>query len=109
MFASSSVGSIGTARTEGAPVVLGREVMETGKDGDAPMPGTEVSETVKDGEAPPVGTEPGRLDGIVECPEIGIGSGTGRFRVDAEAVAATETIPRKLEGRMLTERWLGGW
>lgn len=107
--------SVGTAGTDGAPVVLGTEgtetgsdddapmpgteVTETGKDGDAPMPGTEVSETGKDGEAPPVGTELGR--------QIGIGSETGRFRADVEAVAATEAIVRKLMGRMLTERWLG--
>lgn len=123
MFASSSVRSVGTAGTDGAPVVLGTEgtetgsdddapmpgteVTETGKDGDAPMPGTEVSETGKDGEAPPVGTELGRLIGSVEFPKIGIGSETGRFRADAEAVATTEAIVRKLMGRMLTERWLG--
>jgi len=114
------VGSVGTAGTDGAPVVLetegtetgsdgdapmpGREVTETGKDGDAPLPDTEVSETGKDGEGPPVGKEPGRLIGNVELPKIGIASETGRVTADAEAVAVTDAIVRKFEGRMLTER-----
>jgi len=107
MFASSSVGSVRTAGTDGATVVLGTEGTEIGKDGDAPMPGTEASETGKDGEASPVGTEPGRLIGNVEFPVIGIGSETGRFRANVEALAATEVIVRKLEGRMVIERWPG--
>jgi len=103
------LGLVGTTGTDGGPVVLGTEGTETGNDGDAPMPGTEVSETGKDGEAPPVGTEPGRLIRNVEIPETGIGSNTRRLSAEAEAVAATQAIGSKLEGRMEAGRWLRTW
>lgn len=111
--------------SDGDALVPGTEVTETGSDGDALMPSTEVTgigtcgdalmpvteilETGKEGKAPPVSMEPGRLSGNVEFLDIGIGAGTGRFRADAETVATTEAIARKLEERMATERWLEIW
>lgn len=95
--------------SDGDALIRGTEVTGIGTCGDAFMPVTEVLETGKVGKAPPVSMEPGRLSGNVEFLDIGMGAEKGRFRADAEAVATTEAIARKLEERMLTERWFKIW
>ena len=87
------MGSAGTPGTDGSPLVPGREGADTGKDGS------------------PVERDTGRLTGSVGVPGTetgtgigGLGRGPGRFKADAEAIAAMAPREKKLEGCMVTSR-----